>query len=927
MRCLGVLAWVCVLCLAITTRTAYATEWTMPVHFTATDYISIQVEPNADLSEARVIGFGEPNDTASQDLPPQIAQQVREGGRLPLYVAPRCHSVPPFECPRAESARAHLILDPFRWRLVYHPSLGLPDAPALQAPSHNIEPVPAAPVVNDGETEKRTVVAVDRDLDGDLVDMSWVDLRAGGVLLSGGLALFNEQQIRFLDPDALVQEIPGIRDRAELARQLGRAQPYVADCENSACSDLADNELRLAFDQGSFSARLWLGPDWYQRPEQFSGEYLPPPHPGAGAVLTLDAIASGNDEGQDAMTATAHTVVGMGLSYLDALWVASNTESGRFERLSWNRQSRDWLTAVGLSRIGGDALAASIDTVGLSLLSSDQLRRRNNRVSGSELQVYLPERSLVEVFRDGRLLHSERLPAGNQRIDTARLPAGVYKVTIRVRQGQRILREEEQLFIRSDELPRPGEQRHQLHLGWLTKAADDRSLPRLDDQAFVAYEWGRRVAANASMAMLLRMAEQWEAGARLTLVGARGRAQAGWQWREDGAQGLFAVWRHAFGNWSANADLRVIDGVHDSASQVPGIKTSLLNSDQRNISLGVGRFLGAWSWHLRAQYRDALSEDEGDRWQVVPSVGGYRSLGSKRSLSWQVSGHVGDDDHRITLNIRLGEYGERLQQSYWYSGNTGSDAQAEDHTLGAQLGRRWQREAGVARVGLNTQVSSQSRKSVGLDGRWDGRLARTYMDIDLNRSEDSELLSWQAGFSNTISVSRDGVAVTGGVPETAGLLIDLSDTDVDASLDLMINGRRYEGLRTGRKYNFSLKPYEQYRVQLSNDEKKDWLFFDDNTRMVTLYPGNVVPQRWTIREIVPVFVRLLSESGKALANLSVNSDVASGYTDAHGYLVIEVPLQGGTLKVADQNCSVSLEPLDAGTDLVVLDDRSCVGAQ
>ncbi|MDN4966809.1 TcfC E-set like domain-containing protein [Enterobacter hormaechei] len=70
--------------------------------------------------------------------------------------------------------------------------------------------------------------------------------------------------------------------------------------------------------------------------------------------------------------------------------------------------------------------------VGAMWGTSDSLLINSDSVSAWPVYVTGQNQSIAEVWRDGRLIHTQQLEAGVQALDTRRLPGGIYDITIKI---------------------------------------------------------------------------------------------------------------------------------------------------------------------------------------------------------------------------------------------------------------------------------------------------------------------------------------------------------------------------------------------------------------------------------------------------------------------------------------------------------------
>lgn len=85
--------------------------------------------------------------------------------------------------------------------------------------------------------------------------------------------------------------------------------------------------------------------------------------------------------------------------------------------------------------------------VGAMWGTSDSLLINGDSVSAWPVYVTGQHQSIAEVWRDGRLIHTQQLEAGVQALDTRRLPGGIYDITIKIiENGQTIDTQQAQIY-------------------------------------------------------------------------------------------------------------------------------------------------------------------------------------------------------------------------------------------------------------------------------------------------------------------------------------------------------------------------------------------------------------------------------------------------------------------------------------------------
>ncbi|HBF99136.1 MAG TPA: hypothetical protein DDW95_11345, partial [Alphaproteobacteria bacterium] len=112
---------------------------------------------------------------------------------------------------------------------------------------------------------------------------------------------------------------------------------------------------------------------------------------------------------------------------------------------------------AGMFRTRSASPIGSEDVLGFGAGYSRDTRLDLQQGFGSQLQVFLPVASEVQLLKDGRIVSTKFYPAGNQIIDTSGLPDGAYNVTLKIRENTGRTREVERFYSKSMEIPPAGE--------------------------------------------------------------------------------------------------------------------------------------------------------------------------------------------------------------------------------------------------------------------------------------------------------------------------------------------------------------------------------------------------------------------------------------------------------------------------------------
>lgn len=119
---------------------------------------------------------------------------------------------------------------------------------------------------------------------------------------------------------------------------------------------------------------------------------------------------------------------------------SQNELPGHFIRLGFFTPDSD-TGNVEMSGFGYDTV------VGAMWGTSDSLLINTDSVSAWPVYVTGQNQSIAEIWRDGRLIHTQQLEAGVQALDTRRLPGGIYDITIKIiENGQTVDTQQAQIY-------------------------------------------------------------------------------------------------------------------------------------------------------------------------------------------------------------------------------------------------------------------------------------------------------------------------------------------------------------------------------------------------------------------------------------------------------------------------------------------------
>lgn len=760
-----------------------------------------------------------------------------------------------------------------------------------------------------------------------------VDLYYGGRFLTTTLVEYTLDQVTFLNPPEVAAHIPGLRDPARFSVLLAEALPTNGDkvCvrpNQPLCGRLDPADVAVIFDENRFRADLFVHPSLLLDAQRLSEQYLPAPvHTDPTLVQNLGALYAGSSEGMDRFSLFGRTRVGHGRGHGFANWVSTDENALSVDELGYTHDLKDIQISAGLFEPAIDSLRAvpRQPIMGVSVARSLLTRTDLDSVIASPIELFIPVRGRVDIFRDTRLISTGFYEAGNQRIDTSRLPGGAYNIDIVITDVAGSTRTIRQLFIKSSLMAPPGEPLWFVDAGQVMQRTPQENFPNDfgSTQLRAGYRWRQKqwlgfgtaaaLTENESLIELSAgMLFNWlEGGAELYGSSAGGSG--------FGLRGL-THWKELV------ASVNFQQTQADDPPQTPDAYR-LLSSEQSLSSLQLTHPL--WKGLFSLSLSERLDPPDGDSikrttigyTQTIP-LGGYHSL--------QIQAEAGNEDGNaiamLTLqwrNIR-GKWTDSAQIR-----SNQSDAASRADQFSAGVATTWRdgdRFIDDVEFGVRAETGDQNQ-SLTLTGQHRSQYGRGSAVLTTSSTNGYDQMLTSLGYDTSIVVGEHGRAAMGGGPNLneAGVLLDLRNAP-DARIDIIANGQSQFIARGGRVAALTLPPYHQYRLRMK-DTGMSLAQLDDQPHEVTLYPGHVVTPAWKIQSVQVLIGRIVLANGQPLANTRIEGAEGPTYTDDEGYIQTEISSNSKELlaHTPDGECRIKIPGKAKGEEVIRAGALRCTG--
>jgi Mat/Ecp fimbriae outer membrane usher protein len=732
------------------------------------------------------------------------------------------------------------------------------------------------------------------------------DLYLGDSLKGHILADFTESWCKIQNPHDLVEQLGEVSDPnaiESLATGVIHGKKEAPNIGGITCT-IETFRIVLQLDQGQLQAKQL----------RLTG-FLPDPPDDLAVRSDVRTAFSREVDGTENGSLNLRSTTSLGRS-----WFTFDGTSIKDHDLEVNDLSLTSAGAIsghsisgGLLRTDGFPFAGSIDFIGTTIRTADEILMNPDVVRGSRLEIFVPSRSRVEFYRGSRLLSVQILDFGLQEIDTAAFPQGSYFVDILMRQLNGQVTREQQFFTKS---------------GLLT---------RVDQPAFTFQVGSARDGLDFEPSPVY---------------------QAGMRWR---SLSFLEIESSFAGNDTLGIGYLDFFGLYDSVTFGAGVSRSTdggtgINTNLSGSLLGLN-FGGFYTESLATLEKD---EDSGELTPFDPTTPS-RITGSsllnqldqgRRNLSSFISKRIDDAELRFSLNVNEREdanrrvtYGPIFQ---WNLINS------SENNLRLELSRLYSTEGEnttgllyflhrLDRWGFSHQITGREKdsrflSSVNYDGRQasgrgtqfrganeiasrndtttsnivdlqnTSRYAQSRFFLNDQRGAAESGTSLGANLEVSATVDESGkVSVANAVTQESLFIATIEGNGATAPVELVVNGTVYDVLEPGNELFIGLTPYQSYRVSIRPLEGSELVGYEADIVEFTVFPGNIVRKTWKLERIFIGLGRVVDSEGNPLPNVRIRGLKEYVATGEDGSFQAEMTgNEKLTIERSDGSCQITL---------------------
>lgn len=779
-----------------------------------------------------------------------------------------------------------------------------------------------------------------------LFDLSFQDQRVGS--FSGTL---KDGLFSFDDPAAVAAALGETVDRAGVTAFLSKPLPANEQfrCrpgQNTAvgCGILPAGAAGVIVNVDSFGVTLFA-PRELLNSRVVTARELGPPMSGPSLIQNIRMSAASID-GELNYGGTFSTLASLGRTALIGQTTLTSSNGFRSEELYAQHIWAERRAAVGLMQDYRTLTLNSYRMVGAEFGSFFGTRIDPGNDSATPIEILLPKRVQVEVYRYGVLVVSAQYDAGLQLIDTRALPDGTYSIRIVARDGNQVVLDETRFFSRLNTSLPAGKTGFRLRVG--QRVRDDIfSIGTFgEDAGFLPRTTGEFVVAGS---VQRRLGSSMIGGLTATSFGSKVFGEGSLEVSRGIASGVVGI-----GGGSGGAYSALISG----NVQFPRVSFFLsarrMHADEDNIAIDrVDRYQPYFrtqdnifgSMQVRALGGSVNFSGSYTRSPTQPT---RHTLGLQYTRSMQIarigSAMLTAGASRSDIDTRLGfsiSFFRRVDAKTTASFTGGGQYVGETSPGGGRRGFSPVASARLSRVEQIGSTDLLGEVGVSTDADSDQAIARVRALSNLGTADIAA--QWQSRAFGNSELSyqfngESGFAIGGGAvkiglrnPAESMVLVDLGkvrarpvepafgdapaaavaadpDSGVDAAQTgvpptdlsapprvaeggyrITIDGRAQSYVGPGSRSAIGVQPLGEYVIGLK-PEGAPQFDLDATQRSVTVYPGNVVRVRFEAQKVVSLFGQVLDAAGRPLRAARVEAGMDVALADDRGYFTITAPV-------------------------------------
>lgn len=646
--------------------------------------------------------------------------------------------------------------------------------------------------------------------------------------------------------------------------------------------------------------------------------------------------ATGNTDFQsdtDDRFALDHTTTfGEGRWFIESRGFLPKDETYQASDLTFNYHFNHSTLKFGMLETVGQNFAFSRNFLGFGLSSELQAYEDLRNLRGSRIELYVPSRAQVDIYRGNRILYSRILDFGLQEIDTSRFPSGSYGVRAVITETDGTETEESFNFSKFLEISPRGKPEYNVQVG----ISRDGNLGIGTTPVYQAeVKWRLLDNFQAEMDIYGGKGLNFFEPTLTYYLDNDNRFENSMTYSSAGDAAVnFDFYGKGFketDSWTMSYSNAFKGFNYDEALYTEDDFETFVSRQQERFNVSYNsRFGDKVKLSLSAAYSDNGQEqiyNYGPRLRFDIFKDRVHTLysDSRLTMSGGDSSFFTGLTYRRTarpwrLETTLGR-GRTKNNAFWKQRNMIS----YDNTAANGRGTYVQ----VTNDNDQQNGSLESRNDLIVRHQTDKTALRAFARNAVGGNYDNSD-NRAAGLELTTSMLITEEGKTARLPKlsTRGMaVIDIiGDSTIEAEFDVLINNVARARGKIGESVPINLTPYKTYTINLVPVKGADLIKVENKKEVISILPGNIAKLEWRVDKSILLIGRLLDIGGKPLAWKTIRGIDTFTTTDGFGNFQIELSSRNQPFVNLKEKgtCTLAVPELTFGDFYINIGDMVCV---
>jgi hypothetical protein len=736
------------------------------------------------------------------------------------------------------------------------------------------------------------------------------------------------ESIKFSQPQELASIIDYLVDKKVFIRYLSRD---LAANSDKACLTRGQKkcgvlpnvaEVEVIYNEAKVRLDLLINKKYLDFSISSKPKNLPLPNSGLTSVLGVNSAAYLSDTASNMNVALNHI-----LGFKEyALYTSANYTGDALELSNFyaQRQLND-VVYKGLFFNVENLRMSGVQLFGISMYSSLTATTNTQAAYQEKLQILIEKDSVVKIFKDNHLIHSQYYKLGFHEIDGAFLPNGAYDLTIEIIDSLGNTSTRSQFFVKLAAYPPLETPLYWLDAGLLV------SSNQISSVSLVRLGKAQRLKPNLALTSNIIASSDYSLAESsidyhigYIYVSSGILVTSGADYRVKGSMGFSYRGMSMSANISStHADEQeYLDAQQDEEIVDLGKldKPSLDNISQSSVSasFNLGFSVLGYSISMPYSYTQQGSEQSSYTYGLninFPSWN-YREVSIGLSSSFLTS----EDAPQALINLSISS---NLPYDANFAHTSTYDSVIGDIATNNRLAWSYDKSLNTNLAYSTIKRNNQSLSAYTLSSKYKNNLGRYNYTYASNYASNT---SHSINFGFNVLSSANAIAIGSSSSGMSGAIVRVNAPEDGAEFLLRVNNVKKGVFPVNTNIPILLAPYAQYTfIAEQTGDKLASFISKDSEHKVVLFPGNVIKRTWNYKAQVILSGSLVDAQGKPIVGGLIASPMGFTFTRELGaFFFSGLWEEGFEVELADgSTCKVSFPKGIKFADLVDLGKLMC----